>query len=193
MLLYYVPTPRTIGKSKSKIEEVMVESDEDGDEDGSEVEFADGDDSIMEAFDEIEAAPKLVRTTTTTNVMASEKPKVLPGPRAKKIKSETASQPSITLTPTQAVPAMSESMLADMATKPRTGNQWRNTDLPLIMLENGAWRRQFIPTVLLWAGSQPNFWTIEAPDLLCALQAIFTTMYPGVEHKVQLKGPSWAW
>ncbi|KAG2051937.1 hypothetical protein BDR06DRAFT_1009871 [Suillus hirtellus] len=157
------PTPHTISKSKSKIEEVMVESDEDRDEDSSEVKFADGDDSIMEAFNEIEAAPKLVCTATMTNVMASEK--------------------------LRAVPAVSESMLADMATKPRIGNQWHNTDLLLIMLENGAWHWQFIPTVLLWAGSQPDFWTIDAPDLLCMLQAIFTTMYPGVEHKVQLKGP----
>jgi hypothetical protein len=57
-------TPHTIGKRK--IEEVMVESDEDGDEDGDgdglEVEFGDGDD-IMEAFDEGKAATQLVRTT----------------------------------------------------------------------------------------------------------------------------------
>ncbi|KAG2111381.1 hypothetical protein BD769DRAFT_1674374 [Suillus cothurnatus] len=183
-------TPHTIGKRK--IEEVTVESDEDedgdrdGDGDGSEVEFGDGDD-IMEAFDEGKAATQLVRTTAMTSVMASQKPKVLPGPRTKKIKSETASQTSMMLMP--AVPTVSESMLADMATKPKTGSQWRNTDLLPIMLENGTWCRQLIPTVLLWAGSQPNFWTIKAPDLLCALQAIFATMYPGVEHKVQLKGP----
>jgi len=120
-------------------------------------------------------------------VTASQKPKVLPGPRTKKIKLETASQ--TLMMPMPAIPAMSESMLADMATKPKTGSQWHNTDLLPIMLENGAWRRQFIPTVLLWAGSQPNFWTIEAPNLLCALQTIFATIYPGVEHKVQLKGP----
>jgi len=49
------------------------------------------------------------------------------GPRTKKIKSETASQ-----TPTMpmlVIPAMSESMLVDIATKPKTGSQWHNTDL----------------------------------------------------------------
>ncbi|KAG2111406.1 hypothetical protein BD769DRAFT_1674412 [Suillus cothurnatus] len=65
------------------------------------------------------------------------------------------------------VPAVSESMLVDMAIKPAAGNgQWRNTDLPPMLTENGSWRRQFVPTVLLWAGSRSSFWTIEAADLL---------------------------
>ncbi|KAG1722009.1 hypothetical protein EDB19DRAFT_1916954 [Suillus lakei] len=43
--------------------------------------------------------------------------------------------------------------------------------------------------VLLWAGSQSSFWTIEAADLLCAMQAIFNTMYPGVKYNIQPRGP----
>ncbi|KAG1828768.1 hypothetical protein DFJ58DRAFT_737631 [Suillus subalutaceus] len=69
------------------------------------------------------------------------------------------------------------------------GNQWRNTDLPPLMLEDGMWRRSFIPTVFLWAGAQPNFWSIETEKLLPALQAIFDVAYPGMNHKVQLRGP----
>ncbi|KAG2741622.1 hypothetical protein P692DRAFT_20692219, partial [Suillus brevipes Sb2] len=65
------------------------------------------------------------------------------------------------------VPAVPESMLADMAIKPAAGNgQWQNIDLPPILMENGSWRRHFIPTVLLWAGSQSRFWTIETANLL---------------------------
>ncbi|KAG2740223.1 hypothetical protein P692DRAFT_20754143 [Suillus brevipes Sb2] len=74
-------------------------------------------------------------------------------------------------------------------TKPKSGNQWRNTDLPSLMLEDGMWRRSFIPTVFLWAGAQPNFGSIETEKLLPALQAIFDIAYPGTNHKVQPRGP----
>ncbi|KAG2743103.1 hypothetical protein P692DRAFT_20747212 [Suillus brevipes Sb2] len=76
-----------------------------------------------------------------------------------------------------------------MSTKPKTGAQWRNTDLPPIMLEGGAWRRTFIPTVFLWAGAQPKFWSIETEKLLPALQAIFNVSFPGINHTIQPKGP----
>jgi len=58
-----------------------------------------------------------------------------------------------------------------------------------MMVEDGTWRRNFIPTVLLWAGSQPHFWSIDSTDLLDALQAIFEAVYPGVKHTIQPKGP----
>jgi hypothetical protein len=57
------------------------------------------------------------------------------------------------------------------------------------MLEDGIWRRFFIPTVFLWAGAQPNFWSIETEKLLPALQAIFDVAYPGTSHNVQPRGP----
>ncbi|KAG2122709.1 hypothetical protein BD769DRAFT_1670635 [Suillus cothurnatus] len=82
-------------------------------------------------------------STTTTKVLCP----------AKKVKSEPTSTTSTTAT----VPAVSESMLVDMAIKPAAGNgQWRNTDLPPMLTENGSWRRQFVPTVLLWAGVKYN-------------------------------------
>ncbi|KAG2076164.1 hypothetical protein BDR04DRAFT_1149228 [Suillus decipiens] len=65
-------------------------------------------------------------------------------------------------------------MSADMMTKPKSGNQWRNTDLPPLMLEDGIWRRFFIPTT---------------EKLLPALQAIFDVAYPGMSHNIQLRGP----
>ncbi|KAG2343980.1 hypothetical protein BDR05DRAFT_999528 [Suillus weaverae] len=57
------------------------------------------------------------------------------------------------------------------------------------MLEDGAWRRSFIPTVFLWAGAQPNFWSIKAKNLLLALQAFFDVAFPGMNYNVQPKGP----
>ncbi|KAG2115112.1 uncharacterized protein F5147DRAFT_547370, partial [Suillus discolor] len=73
--------------------------------------------------------------------------------------------------------------------KPKTIGQWRNTDLLSMMLEDSAWHRSFIPTVFLWAGVQPKFWTIETEQLLPALQSIFDVAYPGTNHNVQPKGP----
>ncbi|KAG0699340.1 hypothetical protein DFH29DRAFT_809189 [Suillus ampliporus] len=51
------------------------------------------------------------------------------------------------------------------------------------------WHRNFIPTVFLWVGAQPSFWSIEIEHLLPALQAIFDVAYPGMMHNVQPKGP----
>ncbi|KAG1776211.1 hypothetical protein EV702DRAFT_1198521 [Suillus placidus] len=141
-------------------------------------------DDAMELDSEIEDASPITkkvlkgtdsagRTTTATSVMVIEKP-LVPQP-AKKAKSEPA-QTSTTMTkvprPTKkvkseptsktsmaaTVPTVPESMLADMATKPAAGNgQWRNTDLPPMLTENGSWRRHFVLTVLLWAGSLFDF------------------------------------
>jgi len=105
----------------------------------------------------------------------------------KKVKSKT------TVTSTLAWPestGTSGMLDADFVSRPKMGgSQWRNTDLPPMMVEDSSWRRRFIPTVLLWAGSQPDFWSIEPADLLGALQAIFQVLYPGVNHIIQPKGP----
>ncbi|KAG1841255.1 hypothetical protein F4604DRAFT_1690389 [Suillus subluteus] len=184
---------------KRKIEEVagelglQLEDDSIDYEDGDDVmEFGDdimefGEDA-MDLDSEIEDASPIAKkilkgtnsvgcTTTArqTSVTAIEKPLVLqPSKKAR-------SEPSQTSTDSNeaTVPAVPESMLADMAIKPAAGSgQWQNTDLPPILTENGSWRRHFIPTVLLWAA-----------DLLCAMQAIFNAMYPGVKYNIQPRGP----
>ncbi|KAG2124063.1 hypothetical protein BD769DRAFT_1669554 [Suillus cothurnatus] len=164
-------------------------------------------DSSPVAKKDLKGTHSVGRTTTATSVTAVEKA-LVPQP-AKKARSNPAttqtsttttkvlrpakkvkSEPTSTTSTTATVPAVSESMLVDMAIKPAAGNgQWRNTDLPPMLTENGSWRRQFVPTVLLWAGSRSSFWTIEAADLLCAMQAIFNTMYPGVKYNIQPRGP----
>ncbi|KAG1886993.1 hypothetical protein F4604DRAFT_1675058 [Suillus subluteus] len=122
----------------------------------------------------VEQVPKPMRTTTKTSVTVAEK---LNPPKKAKLEPvlSTSSEPNL--------------MAADMSTKPKTGSQWRNTDLPPIMLEGGAWRQRFIPTVFLWAGAQPKFWSIETEKLLPALQAIFDISFPGINHNIQPKGP----
>ncbi|KAG1734915.1 uncharacterized protein EDB91DRAFT_1250741 [Suillus paluster] len=129
---------------------------------------------------EVEPSPKPVpRITSKTSVTVHGNPNP-----PKKAKLEPTSQ--IT-----SIPALSEPdlMSADTMTRPKGGTQWRKTDLPPIMLVDGIWRRSFMPTVLLWAGAQPNFWSMETENLLPALQAIFDVAYPGTHHNVQPKGP----
>ncbi|KAG1871053.1 hypothetical protein C8R48DRAFT_670619 [Suillus tomentosus] len=181
---------------KRKLEEVVCELGLDDlidyeDEDDA-MEFGDslmelGDDT-MDIDGEIEDASSTAkkglkgtnsvgRTTVTTSVMAVEKLLVLQP--AKKARSEPATQTLTTTTkvprpakrvksePTSktsmkpAIPAVPESMLADMAIRPAAGN----------------------------GQCQSSFWMIEAADLLCAVQATFNTMYPGVKYNIQPRGP----
>ncbi|KAG1719818.1 uncharacterized protein EDB91DRAFT_1089096 [Suillus paluster] len=167
---------RTVSVAKRTIKEVEKEYDVDSDAD---LMILDSEDvEVISPNSEVEEVPKPMRTTTKTSVTVSKNPNL-----PKKAKVESMSSPSILVSPKP------DLMSTDTAIKPKPGYQWRNTDLPPIMLENGTWRRNFIPTVFLWAGSQPNFWTIETEHLLPALQAIFEVPYPGVMHNVQPKGP----
>ncbi|KAG1847895.1 hypothetical protein F4604DRAFT_1687915 [Suillus subluteus] len=173
-----VQSTHTVSSTKRPIEAVDLISSSEEDLDAAD------DSMILDASDlmtpEVEPIPtELARITSKTSVTVCEN---LNPP--KKAKLEPASQ--ITSIPVSPEPDL---MSADMSMKPKSGNQWRNTDLPQIMLEDGMWRRSFIPTVFLWAGAQPNFWSIEADKLLPALQAIFDIAYPGMNHNVQPKGP----
>ncbi|KAG1721167.1 uncharacterized protein EDB91DRAFT_1256633 [Suillus paluster] len=167
---------RTISVTKWTIKEIDKEYDMDSDAD---LMILDSEDvEVISPNSEVEEVPKPMHTTTKTSVTVSENPNP-----PKKAKVESMSSPSILVSPKPNL------MSADTAIKPKPGYQWRNTDLPPIMLENSTWHRNFIPTVFLWAGPQPNFWTIETEHLLPALQAIFEVAYPGVMHNVQPKGP----
>ncbi|KAG1882421.1 hypothetical protein F4604DRAFT_1921599 [Suillus subluteus] len=173
-----IHSTHTISSTKRPIEAVNLISSSEEDLDAAD------DSMILNASDlmtpEVEPIPtELARITSKTSVTVC---KNLNPP--KKAKLEPASQiTSITASPEP------DLMSTDMSMKPKSGNQWRNTNLPQIMLEDGMWRRSFIPTVFLWAGAQPNFWSIEADKLLPALQAIFDIAYPGMNHNVQPKGP----
>ncbi|KAG1856021.1 hypothetical protein DFJ58DRAFT_727275 [Suillus subalutaceus] len=172
---------RTGSSSKQPIEAVdlITSSEEDSnvaDEDNADASF---DAMVLNAthFMSPEVEPAWVTSKTSVTVCKNANPpkKIKLEPATKKMDAPVSPEPSV--------------MSADMMTKPKSGNQWRNTDLPPLMLEDGMWRRSFIPTVFLWAGAQPNFWSIETEKLLPALQAIFNVAYPGMNHKVQPRGP----
>ncbi|KAG2040102.1 hypothetical protein BDR03DRAFT_1008441 [Suillus americanus] len=155
---------RTGSSSKRPIEAVDLitsfEEDSDvADENNADASF---DAMVLDAthFISPEVEPARVTSKTSVTVCKNANP-------PKKIKLELATKKMDA--PVSPEPSV---MSADMMMKPKSRNQW-----------------SFIPTVFLWAGAQPNFWSIETEKLLPALQAIFDVAYPGMNHKVQLHSP----
>jgi len=64
---------------------------------------------------------------------------------------------------------------------------YRNTDLPPAC-QDARWPKTFLPTIYLWAGSQPNLWNISDDGLLEAINTVFEVVYPDVEYIPTLQG-----
>lgn len=64
---------------------------------------------------------------------------------------------------------------------------YRNTDLPPAC-QDARWPKTFLPTIYLWAGSQPNLWNISDDGLLKAISVVFEAIYPDVEYIPTLQG-----
>ncbi|KAI6013171.1 hypothetical protein PISMIDRAFT_10964 [Pisolithus microcarpus 441] len=69
-------------------------------------------------------------------------------------------------------------------TKPRS--KYSNSDLPVPV--DYRWMNRFLDTVTLWAGSQPNIWTIPEDTMVTTFQAIFNAVYPDVVYTVKNHG-----
>ncbi|KAI6037329.1 hypothetical protein PISMIDRAFT_47588, partial [Pisolithus microcarpus 441] len=69
-------------------------------------------------------------------------------------------------------------------TKPRS--KYSNSDLPVPV--NYRWTNRFLDTATLWAGSQPNIWTIPEDAMVTTFQAIFNAVYPDVVYTVKTHG-----
>jgi hypothetical protein len=53
-------------------------------------------------------------------------------------------------------------------------------------MENGSWRRVFVPTYLAYAAAHDDPWAILDSDAVNVLQLIFNTVYKGMaRHKVK--------
>ncbi|KAG1908780.1 uncharacterized protein F5891DRAFT_937724, partial [Suillus fuscotomentosus] len=59
--------------------------------------------------------------------------------------------------------------------KPRA--QYRNTDLPEQVQTDHRWAKKFLPTMMLWAGSQESLWSIPDETLLTHIQIAFQAVY----------------
>ncbi|KAG1887705.1 hypothetical protein F4604DRAFT_1916520 [Suillus subluteus] len=110
------------------------------------------------------------RTTTSTSVMTTDvKPSA-----TKKVKVESSS------TSVNAAPAPKEQQSVNVDTphdklKPRA--QYRGTDLPEQVQADNRWAKKFLPTMILWAGSQECLWSI--PDATPFFRSLFNAFLNG--------------
>lgn len=70
--------------------------------------------------------------------------------------------------------------------KPRA--QYRITDLPVPIQADQRWAKKFLPTVILWAGSQEDCWNFPDATLLRHIQVIFNATYPELDLMVVQNG-----
>lgn len=59
--------------------------------------------------------------------------------------------------------------------KPRSA--YRNVDLPAMLQVDQRWAKKYLPTVMLWAGSYEDLWTIPDDVLLLHAQLIFNAVF----------------
>lgn len=68
----------------------------------------------------------------------------------------------------------------------KSRSDYKNIDLPVPA--DNKWTNAFMDTVILWAGGQPNVWSIPDETLATALQEIFIAVYPDVPYEVTAHG-----
>lgn len=71
-------------------------------------------------------------------------------------------------------------------TESKSRSDYKNSDLPISA--DHKWTNAFMDTVILWAGGQPNIWSIPDETLAAALQEIFTIVYPDIQYEVTIHG-----
>ncbi|KAG1726101.1 hypothetical protein EDB19DRAFT_1643704 [Suillus lakei] len=55
---------------------------------------------------------------------------------------------------------------------------YRTSDLPPAMQADQRWTKKFIPTIMMWAGSYDDIWSIPDDVLLHHVQLVFDVVYP---------------
>jgi len=105
-------------------------------------------------------------------------------PVAKKTKTEAGKETQVeTSTVMNSVDA-TESKKTRTSTKSKSRSEYKNSDLPVP--GDHKWTNAFIDTAILWAGGQPNIWSIPDETLATALQEIFSIVYPDVQYQVKV-------
>ncbi|KAG2029391.1 hypothetical protein BDR03DRAFT_987785 [Suillus americanus] len=96
---------------------------------------------------------------------------------------------STSLGATPAKPKEQQSLNVDMPhnnLKPRA--QYQNTDLPDQVQVDHCWAKKFLPTMMLWAGSQESLWSIPDATLLTHIQIVFQAVYPELNLAIVQNG-----
>ncbi|KAG1902158.1 uncharacterized protein F5891DRAFT_978876 [Suillus fuscotomentosus] len=125
---------------------------------------------------------KAPRTTSSTTVMTTDA-KVPPAKKVKtmlKVKTEQTDLSDTPLASTQ----VDDGPWVEMI---KARSSYQNTDLPPAC-QDRRWPKVFLPTIYLWAGSQPNLWNISDDALLEAINHIFQVVYPEVKYAPSLQG-----
>ncbi|KAG2028854.1 hypothetical protein BDR03DRAFT_1019257 [Suillus americanus] len=119
-------------------------------------------------------------TTSSTSVMTTD---------VKPALTKKAKVLSTSLGATPAKPKEQQSLNVDMPhnnLKPRA--QYRNTDLPDQVQADHRWAKKFLPTMMLWAGSQESLWSIPDATLLIHIQIVFQAVYPELNLAIVQNG-----
>ncbi|KAG1749251.1 hypothetical protein EDB19DRAFT_1629864 [Suillus lakei] len=59
----------------------------------------------------------------------------------------------------------------------KPNSSYRNVDLPATMQVDQCWTKQYLPTIMLWAGNYQEIWNIPDEVLLLHAQLIFDAVY----------------
>ncbi|KAF8431065.1 hypothetical protein L210DRAFT_861645 [Boletus edulis BED1] len=119
--------------------------------------------------------PSHQTSVSVTHVEATPRQPVL-----KKAKTELT--PVETIGTATSVDVVESKTSKTAGTESKSRSDYKNSDLPITV--DHRWTNAFMDTVILWAGGQPNIWSIPDETLATALQKIFAVVYPNVEHEV---------
>ncbi|KAG1880174.1 hypothetical protein F4604DRAFT_1679271 [Suillus subluteus] len=170
-----VDTHRTL-KRKTVVDDTF-DDDDDVSEWSMDVDGPTFEDSVLISDEDSQPEPvvpkkkKIQRTTSSTSVSVASVADIKP-PALKKAKIE----PSIKRA--HNAPAIKRLLNVDTAPdRMKSRSAYRNIDLPAMMQADQCWTKKYLPTVMLWAGSYQDIWTIPDDVLLLHAQLIFNAVY----------------
>jgi len=68
--------------------------------------------------------------------------------------------------------------------------RFNNGDLPSNLHKDQKWRKEVIPTLVLWAGNQDDAFNITKQDICNALQEIVPVVYPFLKNTASIHANS---
>ncbi|KAG1862610.1 hypothetical protein F4604DRAFT_1683757 [Suillus subluteus] len=115
---------------------------------------------------------KVLRITTSTSATTSNADIKRPAP--KKVKVESSG------TPHAQAQSPAQKRRQNMDTAPehmKSCGMYHMADLPLAMQADQHWAKTFFPTIMMWAGTYEDIWSIPDDVLLHHVQLIFNVVY----------------
>ncbi|KAG1728599.1 uncharacterized protein EDB91DRAFT_1086013 [Suillus paluster] len=180
-LLHFSSDDNLLTPEEDKIEELEIEDLE------LEIEGLETDEQTMEV-DEIETQTEVVRkpvagkiqqatmtvkapcTTASTSVGTTSQVKAPPPSKKARIEN---------------TPVKSELMAP---ARSKENGSWVEPQPKSCCDQDNKWAREFLPTVILWLGTQDKLWAVSDPNLLHACQEIFKVVYPNIWYQVVMSG-----